>query len=115
MNIQTVPPQLPAGVTTGSPVLHIVRVDIAPEHEEAFNRWYDAVHVPALLACPGWLSARRFVSLEDGPKYAAIYEVAGDWVYDTPEFRAVAGFMEFTPHVRNFLRQRLAPLQPVVA
>jgi hypothetical protein len=94
------------------PFLHIVRVDIAPEHEEAFNRWYDEVHVPALLACPGWLSARRFVSLEDGPKYAAIYEVAGDWVYDTPEFQAVKGFMEFTPHVRNFMRQRLAPMQP---
>lgn len=67
------------------------------------------MHVPALLACPGWLSARRFVSLEGGPKYAAIYEVAGDWVYDTPEFHAVKGFMEFTPHVRHFMRQRFAP------
>jgi hypothetical protein len=33
-------------------------------------------------------------------------------VYDTPEFQAVKGFMEFTPHVRNFMRQRLAPMQP---
>jgi hypothetical protein len=33
-------------------------------------------------------------------------------VYDTPEFHAVKGFMEFTPHVRNFMRQRLRPLGP---
>ncbi|NPC55977.1 DUF4286 family protein [Caenimonas soli] len=90
--------------------LHIVRVDIDPAYEQAFNRWYDEVHVPALLACPGWLSARRFISIEDGPKYAAIYDVAGDWAYDTPEFNAVKGFMEFTPHVRNFMRQRLRPV-----
>lgn len=94
---------------SGAPQLHMVRVDIDPAHEEAFNAWYDAVHVPALLACPGWLSAKRFVSLEGGPKYAAIYEVAGDWVYDTPEFHAVKGFMGFTPHVSNFMRQRFAP------
>ena len=115
MNINTVPPRLPDGVKAGTPVLHVVRVDIAPEHEAAFNHWYDTVHLPALLACPGWLSARRFVSLEDGPKYCAIYEVAGDWVYSTPEFEAVAGFMEFTPHVSNFYRQRLAPLEKVAA
>lgn len=90
--------------------LHIVRVDIDPAHEAAFNRWYDQVHIPALLACPGWLSARRFVSLEGGPRYAAVYEVEGDWVYETPEFLAVKGFMEFEAHVRNFVRQRLAPL-----
>ena len=94
---------------SGAPQLHMVRVDIDPAHEDAFNTWYDAVHVPALLACPGWLSAKRFVSLEGGPKYAAIYEVAGDWVYDTPEFHAVKGFMEFTPHVSHFMRQRFAP------
>jgi hypothetical protein len=98
--------------TPAAPVLHIVRVDIATEHEDAFNHWYEAVHIPALLACPGWFSAKRFVSLEGGPKYAAIYEVAGDWVYDTPEFHAVKGFMEFTPHVSNFYRQRLVPLKP---
>jgi hypothetical protein len=90
--------------------LHVVRVDVDPTIEEAFNRWYEEVHIPALLACPGWLSARRYVSLEGGPKYVAIYEIAGPWVYDTPEFLSCKGFMEFEPHVSNFMRQRFAPL-----
>lgn len=92
--------------------LHIVRVDIASEHEEAFNRWYDTVHLPALLACPGWFSAKRYRSRDGGPAYAAVYEVAGDWVYKTPEFLAVRGFGPFEPHVRNFQRLQLDPLAP---
>lgn len=90
--------------------LHIVRVDIDPSLEDAFNTWYEQVHIPALLGCPGWLSARRYVSLDGGPKYAAVYEVAGPWVYETAEFHAVKGFMEFEPHVSNFLRLRLRPV-----
>ncbi|MDB5850264.1 MAG: hypothetical protein JWP29_4016 [Rhodoferax sp.] len=93
-----------------APNLHIVRVDVDPAVEADFNRWYEAVHIPALLACPGWFSARRYLSLEGGPKYVAVYEVAGDWVYDTPEFHAVKGFMEFTPSVSNFKRLRLQPI-----
>ena len=95
---------------SAAPCLHIVRVDIDPAREAAFNAWYDAVHIPALLACPGWLSARRYLSLEGGPKYVAVYEVAGEWVYDTPEFHAVKGFMDFTPDVRNCMRLRLQPI-----
>jgi hypothetical protein len=64
--------------------IHIVRVDIDPEHEAAFNDWYEQRHVPDLLACPGWLSATRFVSIGDGPKYAAMYEVEGRWAFETP-------------------------------
>ncbi|MGE0007055.1 MAG: DUF4286 family protein [Parvibaculaceae bacterium] len=87
--------------------LHIVRVDVDSEVEEAFNEWYDRVHIPAILACPGWLSAKRYVSIDDGPKYAAVYEVAGTWAYETPEYAKAKGFHEFTPSVHNFMRQRL--------
>jgi hypothetical protein len=95
---------------TARPYLHIVRVDIDPAYENAFNDWYDNVHIPALLGCPGWLSARRYVALDGGPKYAAVYEIAGLWAFDTPEFARVKGFREFEPHVRNFLRLQLQPL-----
>jgi hypothetical protein len=54
----------------------------------------------------------HIVRIDDGPRYAAVYTIAGDWVYDTPEFQAVKGFMEFEPHVSNFARLRLAPLSP---
>jgi hypothetical protein len=89
--------------------IHIVRVDIDGEHEVAFNAWYEDRHIPDLLACPGWLSAKRFVSIGHGPKYAALYEVSGHWAFDTPEFLAVKGFGPFEPFVRNFVRIQLKP------
>lgn len=95
--------------------LHIIGVDIAPEVEEEFNRWYDTVHVQALLACPGWLSARRYVVLEGGPKYLAVYEVAGPWAYETPEFQRAKGFGKFEPYVRNFTRIRGRELLPATS
>ena len=36
--------------------------DIDPEHEAAFNRWYDEEHIPQKRATPGFRSARRFRS-----------------------------------------------------
>jgi hypothetical protein len=89
--------------------IHIVRVDIDAEHEAAFNAWYEDTHVPQLLACPGWLSAQRFVSVGTGPRYAAIYDVAGPWAFETPEFLAVKGFGPFESLVRNFTRIQLKP------
>jgi hypothetical protein len=87
--------------------IHIVRVDIDAEHEAAFNAWYEETHFPELLACPGWLSATRFISIGDGPKYAAMYQVAGQWAFETPEFRKVKGFGRFEPFVKNFTRIQL--------
>lgn len=89
---------------------HIVFVDIDPAMEQDFNAWYDEVHIPEILACPGWLSATRRVCLEGGPKYVAIYEIADMQAYDTPEFHAIKGFGPFEGHVSNFRRVRLGQL-----
>ncbi|MGF6508376.1 DUF4286 family protein [Paraburkholderia tuberum] len=97
-------------VNSSGPFIHIVRIDVAPEHDEAFNRWYVDVHLPAILGCPGWLTGARYIAIDDGPRYAAVYTIAGDWAYETPEFLAVKGFMEFEAHVSNFMRLRLAPI-----
>ncbi len=94
---------------TDEAFLHMVRVDIAPGYEEEFEAWYEEQHVPDLLACPGWLSAKRFISIGEGQRYATLYEVAGPWAFDTPEFHRVKGFGPFTPHVRNFSRIQLRP------
>jgi hypothetical protein len=91
--------------------IHIVRVDIDPEHQAAFEAWYEDTHFPDLLACPGWLSARRFISIGEGPRYAAIYDVAGQWAFGTPEFQKVKGFGPFERLVKNFSRIQLKPLQ----
>jgi hypothetical protein len=46
-----------------------------------YNRWYDEVHVPDLLAVPGIHTARRFrvvMSRQDVPPYVALYEIETD-------------------------------------
>jgi antibiotic biosynthesis monooxygenase (ABM) superfamily enzyme len=62
--------------------LYIVAMDVDPDKETRFNEWYSEEHVPALLKVPGVLGAYRYVSLEGGPKYIAIYEL------DNPSVRA---------------------------
>jgi hypothetical protein len=53
----------------------------AEGHKEEFNRWYDEVHVPELLAIPGVVSAQRFElpTPEGAPSpahaYLAVYKL----------------------------------------
>lgn len=86
---------------------HIVFVDVAPEDEAAFDDWYENTHLPDILACPGWLDARREKCLEGGPRHVAIYTITGPEAYETPEFEAIKGFGPFADKVKNFKRIRL--------
>lgn len=88
-------------------VLLAVRIDIPPEVEEEFNRWYNQEHVPNLLGVPGVLSGRRYVVKEgkEGlPKYMALYELESEGVMKTEAFSQAAD-TEWTrkmrPHFRN--------------
>jgi hypothetical protein len=62
-----------AAMTT---VLFVVKATIAPEQEDAFNRWYNEEHCPQLLQFRGAVSARRYKALmgEDKYQYMAVYE-----------------------------------------
>lgn len=42
--------------------LLIVTVEVDPEVEAEWNRWYDTVHLPDALKCPGVRRGRRYVS-----------------------------------------------------
>lgn len=53
-----------------------------PGKETEFNKFYDEIHVPDVLAAPGWVAAQRFRlaseqrSDQSPPyRYAAVYEV----------------------------------------
>jgi hypothetical protein len=39
-----------------------------------------------------------------------MYQVAGQWAFETPEFLKVKGFGPFEPLVKNFTRIQLKPL-----
>src|SRR5262249_17216984 len=55
--------------------LHLVRMDVAHDHEAIFNDIYDREHVPALLSVPGVARASRYrhPSPTD-PRYIAAYD-----------------------------------------
>ena len=69
------------------PGLLLVMVDIDPAHEGDLNRWYEEEHIRERLSIPGFLRARRFVALEGGPKYLALYELASPDVLESEEYR----------------------------
>ena len=101
--------------------LLIVTAHIDPEVEDEWNRWYDEVHLPDALACPGVFSGRRYVSsgealiTEKGEKssdakriYTTIYEIEGPHVLETAKFEAMRGWYQFTDRIQATTRVVMA-------
>jgi hypothetical protein len=97
--------------------LLIVTAEVDAAVETEWNRWYDDVHLPDALACPGVLAGRRYVSVgqisesERGQGrrvstrlYTTVYQLASPEAVDTPEFNAMRGWGKFAPHVRSQTR-----------
>jgi hypothetical protein len=94
--------------------LFIVTVEVDAAIEADWNRWYDEVHLPDALACPGVLRGRRYRSAGDGTEiargegrslsqrtYVTVYELSGPEALRTPEFQAMRGWHQFTPGVTS--------------
>ncbi len=99
----------------------IAEVDAAIEGE--WNRWYDTVHLPDALRCPGVRRGRRYVSSGEVAEtaagktertarriYTTIYEIDSPDAVATPEFLAMRGWYQFAPHVRS-RTQVIVPVQ----
>jgi hypothetical protein len=84
-------------------------MNVAAAGEEDFNAWYDQEHLPALLAVPGCLAARRYQSAETGGgshRYVAIYHLTDPEV--TPgEAWAKAVDTPWSARVRPHFRDRI--------
>lgn len=67
--------------------------EVASEHEEEFNAWYDREHIDERVFMPGFKRARRYLAADDRArvKYFATYET--DTVRDlcTPEYMKLLG------------------------
>ena len=83
-------------------VILVTSVDIHPSVEQEFNRWYNEVHLPEILKCPGFLRCSRYESTGGEPRYLAIYELENEDALSTPEMQAVRGWGDMFPYVRNF-------------
>ena len=74
-------------------VLLTVKATIEPDHEAAFNHWYDTEHCAQLLRFPGVVSARRYKTLmsDDKHQYIAVYEFDSEETFarfqDSQEFK----------------------------
>jgi hypothetical protein len=85
------------------PHVRVVQVAIATEKETEWNRWYDTIHVPAIAACPGYISVRRFRSLNGEAKYMTIYEIESPAATETKEFQQARGWGPFETSVSDFV------------
>jgi hypothetical protein len=94
--------------------LLVVTVEVDAAVEADWNAWYDTVHLPDALKCPGVLRGRRYVSSGEISEssagktersarriYTTIYELESPGAVATPEFRAMRGWYQFAPHVRS--------------
>ena len=94
--------------------LLIVTAEVDPAVEAEWNRWYDEVHLPDALKCPGIRRGQRYVSagevteMSGGEKnktakriYTTVYEIDSPEAIATPEFQAMRGWYQFTPHIRS--------------
>jgi hypothetical protein len=85
--------------------LRVVTVEIEPSVRDAFASWYETVHVPDVLACPGWLSARRY---ECGTRFLTVYEI-GEGAFDSARLRAIAHWDRFAPFIVASSRRTVEP------
>lgn len=104
-------------MTTLPNCLMIVTAEVDVSVEAEWNRWYDEVHLPDALACPGVLAGRRYVTSgvvsesDRGQRrgsqtklYTTVYELASPAAVETKEFHAMRGWDRFAPHVRSQTR-----------
>ena len=91
----------------GAAALLLVSMNVAPEHENEFNEWYNIEHIPALGSVPGTLSARRYRGTGATQRYAALYHFAGPDVIRSAAWKTAANTPwteKLRPHFRDLLR-----------
>jgi hypothetical protein len=86
-----------------------VWMDIPTHLEADFNRWYDAEHLAERAGIPGFLNARRYVSLQGTPKYVALYDTVDAQVLHSDAYLEVLNKVtpwtqRVRPHFENFVR-----------
>jgi hypothetical protein len=97
--------------------LLIVTAEVDASVEADWNRWYDDVHLPDALACPGVRAGRRYVSSGEVSEsdrgqgrrtstrlYTTVYELDSPAAVETREFKAMRGWDRFSPHIRSQTR-----------
>jgi hypothetical protein len=73
--------------------------DVAPGSEGEFDQWHLREHIPERVAVPGFLRARRYVTLGGPPSYFYFYETESLDTLQSPAYLARLG--DPTPWTRR--------------
>ena len=65
----------------------LTSMDVDPEHEAEFNRWYNREHLEERVAIEGFVEARRYVAEDGAPKYLCLYSTETIEVLDSPAYK----------------------------
>lgn len=84
-------------------LINFVTVEVEPAGAAAFDRWYEEVHVPEIVACPGWLGNERYAALGAEDVFLAVYGLAdAKRPFGTPEYEAAVGWDEHLEVIRGY-------------
>lgn len=83
-------------------------MDVLPESEEDFHRWYREQHFPERLGVPGFLRGRRYAATRGAPRYFTLYETEGPEVLVSPAYLARLN------HPTEWTRRVLSTMRNVV-
>lgn len=86
--------------------VEVTHVESAVEAE--WNEWYDNVHLPMVLQCPGFVEGIRYEVQESrygpGDGYLTIYQLQSAAALGTTEFLSVRGWSRFESSVDAKIR-----------
>jgi hypothetical protein len=78
----------------------VVAGEVDVEVLNEWNTWYDEVHLPEIVDCPGFERATRYVGGDDVTAFVTIYELSSRDAMQTPEFAERRGFGPVADRVR---------------
>lgn len=90
-----------------SPGLLVVRSEAPLELQEEYNHWYDNEHVAARIRLAGWLTARRYVSVDDDESFMAYYDLQDLALLHTPKYISMR---DQRPDNEQRILEKLPPL-----
>ena len=90
----------------GAEAVLLIGMNVVPEHEAEFNKWYDSEHIPALAAVPGVLAARRYRGSGATQRYVTLYHLTVPEIPHSPAWKEAAE-TPWTQRIRAHFRDHL--------
>ena len=96
-------------------ILHVESWPSSPDVVDEYNRWYNDVHIPEVLALDGFVSARRYAPIDDDGPYITEFELEGDPQAAIPAVVAAfgSGKLNMSPALRTEPRPKMRILRQV--